>query len=63
MKCSRCEAKAVKGERFCKACRKAVLAEMKEAGYLGPNPRIGGGYRAGDAQENTRETKHGSGHG
>lgn len=59
MKCQRCEANANRGERYCAACRKAVLAEMKESGYLGPNPRIGGGYRDRDAQENTRETSRG----
>jgi hypothetical protein len=39
VKCERCKQEPrVRGERFCKECRKAVLAEMKEAGYFMPAP-------------------------
>lgn len=61
--CERCSVQpAIRKERYCKACRKVVLQEMKEAGFLtrAPGP---GSYRAGDARENTRETKFGKEHG
>ncbi|MGD0900980.1 MAG: hypothetical protein ABR915_24375 [Thermoguttaceae bacterium] len=33
-KCERCDAPAITGGRFCKKCRKLVIKEMYEAGYL-----------------------------
>ena len=32
--CERCPELAISGQRFCKDCKKAVLAELKEAGYI-----------------------------
>ena len=62
--CQRCmTANAVAGEKFCRECRKAVVAEMKEAGFLKQAPRKSGLGRDLDSRENTYETKHGTGHG
>lgn len=62
--CQRCEnANAVAGEKFCRECRKAVVAEMKEVGFLERVPRKSGLGRDFDSRENTYETKHGTGHG
>ncbi len=36
--CERCSNTAVRGERYCKSCRKQVLAELREAGYFDPRP-------------------------
>jgi hypothetical protein len=36
--CERCSFPAVRGERYCKYCRKQVLAELREAGYFDPWP-------------------------
>jgi len=36
--CERCSFPAVRGERYCKHCRKQVLAELREAGYFDPWP-------------------------
>ena len=58
--CTRCPENAVTGERYCKHCRKQVLSELREAGYLGPKPiaRIGQG-RTNEQRESTLETKFG----
>jgi hypothetical protein len=56
--CEICGHPAISGQRFCKECRKAKLAELKESGYLRPVPQ-GGKYRSIEQQENTYETKHG----
>lgn len=32
--CSRCDAIAVAGEKYCKGCRKAVLKELRDSGYI-----------------------------
>lgn len=38
--CQRCNSEErIVGERFCKKCRKAVLRELDEAGYLTRVPR------------------------
>lgn len=59
--CERCSAAmAVRGERYCKGCRKAVLEELEEAGALTPYP--GRGFRSRDQMENVRETKFGGDH-
>ncbi len=35
--CKRCnDSEAVAGEKYCKSCRKSVLQELKQAGYLEP---------------------------
>jgi hypothetical protein len=63
--CERChEQVAVKGERFCAECRKAVLAELNES-YLTKSPRYRGAwdrYRTSEQRENERETKYGTDH-
>jgi hypothetical protein len=63
-KCERCSAVAKRGEKYCKECRKQVLSEMQEAGYLttGYYGHVGMG-RTSEQKENTYETKHGTGHG
>jgi hypothetical protein len=53
-----CQAQAVIGQRLCKECKKALLKELEEAGYLQPRPR-GGRFRTSDMRENVHETKHG----
>jgi len=47
----------VSGELYCRRCRKAILAELKDAGFLTrvPKPK----YRPPESQENTWETKFG----
>lgn len=59
--CERCDEVAISGQRYCKQCRKAVLAEMKEAGHL----ETGGYGRRGQARtpemkEVVQETKSGT---
>jgi hypothetical protein len=62
--CERCKVSEAKcGEKYCKVCRKLVLAEMAESGYLQKTSWGHGTGRAAEAKENTYETKHGSGHG
>jgi len=59
--CERCRVEpAVKGERFCKACRKQVLSELQEANFLTPAGHNWGSQRTGEQKENTRETKYGT---
>ena len=62
-KCKRCDEDAKKGERYCKECRKDVLAEMKSDGYLQTVPLLWGNIhcssRIGGEKENIQETKHG----
>jgi hypothetical protein len=57
--CERCGgAPPVRGERYCKGCKKLVLAELRESGYLtrtGWRP-----WRPGEAREDQNETKHGA---
>ena len=38
MKCEQCNNERDGKYRFCKRCRKIVMAEMKESGYLQPQP-------------------------
>ena len=62
--CEHCSDLAISGERYCKECKKAVLAELKVSGYLET-----GGYgrkglkRTSDMKELTHETKYGTNHG
>jgi len=60
--CERCKAdEALKGEKFCKACKKDVLREMRESGYLRyASPGHVGCNRTAEAKEITRETKFGT---
>ena len=62
--CERCrQAPPVStSDRYCKNCKKQVLAELKESGYLTSRPR-GKAYRGSEMREDTFETRHGSGHG
>jgi predicted amidophosphoribosyltransferase len=61
--CERCDNPAIKGERFCKECKKQVLSELKSAGYLQNVPlKLGNIHTSGrttEQAENTRETKYG----
>lgn len=63
-KCERCSELSIRGQRYFKGCTKAVLSELKEAGYLET-----GGYgrkgstRTQDMKELVRETKYGTEHG
>jgi predicted amidophosphoribosyltransferase len=59
--CETCKSDAVKGERYCKHCKKERLRQMKEDGYLTPKPN--NSYRSSESRENVYETKHGTGHG
>jgi hypothetical protein len=35
MKCEKCKINGrIKGERYCKECKKIILNEMKKSGYL-----------------------------
>jgi len=61
-RCERCPVTAISGQRYCKQCKKAMLSELWEAGYL----ETGGYGRKGESRtpemkENTYETKHGTG--
>ena len=63
--CEQCgKSESVKGYRFCKECKKAMLAEMKNSGYLAPRP-IGhvGDNRTAEMKEVQHETRSGTGHG
>lgn len=63
-KCQRCQAeRPVSGNRYCKECRKAVLAELRDAGYFTPAPAFVGQWsgvgRSSGSRELTRETRRG----
>ena len=63
--CERCKTKPCLGKwKYCKECKKAIVAEMKEAGYLqyhyGNHHK--GEQRTTEMRENTYETIHGTGH-
>ena len=53
----RCDQPARPGERFCKLCRRAVIADLKRAGYLRRTPSFR--IRAQGKCELTHETKRG----
>lgn len=60
--CENCPEPALKGMRYCKDCKKLVLHEMRQSGYLETR---GFGLRRGesrtqDMREDVRETKHGT---
>ena len=63
--CERCKKQEAKPkEKYCKECRKIVLAEMKEAGYLSSVHTGHAGYgRTSEMKEKVYETKHGTWHG
>ena len=59
MICERCENKeALAGLKFCNSCKKEVLRELREAGYLTAIPRYPPFRSAGD-KEDTHATKFG----
>jgi uncharacterized OB-fold protein len=60
VKCLRCGAERIKGERYCKLCRGALLSEMKSAGYL--TTVTTRNERTSEKRENTYQTKHGTGY-
>ena len=62
--CERCDKPAVKGIKFCKECRKAVLMELRAAGYL-ETGGVGhkGQSRTAEHKECRYETVHGVGDG
>lgn len=63
-KCQLCDFDAVKGERYCKACKQAVLRKLKHDGYLQANQYgYSGQSRTSDMKENISDTKHGTGQG
>lgn len=41
IECEECSMEAIKGERYCKSCRRKKIAEMIASGYLTPVPRRG----------------------
>lgn len=49
MKCERCSNEAVKKERYCKHCRKVVMTELSESGYLTSRPYTP--YRSGEKRQ------------
>ncbi len=57
--CEKCRAaKRMEGERYCRRCRKVVLAELGRAKYLTPMPKPPP-VREPDACEDVLETKFG----
>lgn len=57
--CETCPSPAIRGERFCKLCRKAVLLRLREEGYLTTVPWGSGRGRTTEQREDVRETRHG----
>jgi hypothetical protein len=58
LECERCgKREPDKGYRFCKACRRCLLAEMQAARYL--TPRYQYKSRSKDEMEDRYETKYG----
>ena len=61
--CERCGfSEAIAKQRYCKDCKKDVLHEMRQSGYLQRVPPQHERYRPSEAKENTYQTKHGTGH-
>ncbi len=59
-KCERCPSEALQGQRFCKGCKKIVLTELRDTGYLTFVPQRSGQSRTQDHKELTHETKYGT---
>jgi hypothetical protein len=59
--CKRCQAaEAMRSERYCALCRKEVLRELNEVGYL--TPRVfgyPGSQRTHEMKEDQHETRRG----
>jgi hypothetical protein len=63
MKCVRCGSEAMPKIKYCKICKKSVIAEMENSGYLQRQVHGHvGATRGFDKRENTYETKHGTGY-
>lgn len=63
-KCEMCGEKPFsRNDQFCKRCRKALLDEMKAAGFLTPRLPYSGVRRTADQKELVHETKRGTSHG
>lgn len=59
MKCERCrESETIAGNKFCKECKKEVIQEMRESGYL-QRTSIRRTWKPSEMKENTMETKYG----
>jgi hypothetical protein len=59
MKCERCEQnETIAGNKFCKECKKDVLREMREAGYL-QHVTVRKTWKPFEMKEDTLETKYG----
>lgn len=56
--CETCEKTAIKGQRFCGACKSKLLAAMKSSGYLTRRPYMGS-YRSPEMREDVYETAYG----
>lgn len=58
--CENCNEPALKGERFCKVCRKVILDRLRATpGFLPPKVRHTNG-RTDEQRENVRETRFGT---
>ena len=62
--CECCDNLAISGIKYCKRCRKEILEELRDAGYLETRGYGGhrGQQRTAGMKENEYETKHGTGH-
>ena len=58
IECEECSMEAIKGERYCKSCRKKKISEMVSSGYLTPIVRRGP-RRTPDMMELRHETAFG----
>ena len=57
--CDRClQLPALAGICYCSKCKRAILKELFDAGYLEPK-RYQTRWRGPDMREDTHETKHG----
>ena len=63
--CERCKKReAIHTEKYCKECKRIVLKEMRESGYLQYTDRKHAGEgRTKEMKEFTHETKFGTFHG
>jgi hypothetical protein len=61
--CELCDNIAVRGERYCKTCRRQKLSEMESSGYLTPRVAIGRTRRTPEMRELQHETRRGTWHG
>jgi uncharacterized OB-fold protein len=57
-KCENCPKQALPKSRFCADCKKDLLRQMQEKGYL-TNTLGYNKYRSQDMKENIQETKRG----